>query len=149
MRGVNKVILVGTLGGDPEIRHTPSGDAVASLSIATNESWVDKKTGEKQERTEWHKVILWRRLAEIAQQYLTKGSKVFIEGKLQTRKWEKDGVERYTTEIIGDSLQLLGDAQSGGRPQQGNQGNQGNQPSRSPATESSRDQGSWDDDVPF
>ncbi|NCA72909.1 MAG: single-stranded DNA-binding protein, partial [Sphingobacteriia bacterium] len=106
MSGINKVILIGNLGADPEIRYTPSGDAVATLRIATSETWKDKQTGERMERTEWHRVILWRRLAEIAGQYLHKGSKVYIEGKLQTRKWtDQSGQDRYTTEIVGNEMQ--------------------------------------------
>lgn len=109
MRGVNKVILVGTLGADPDVKTTQNGVAVSNLSIATSESWQDQQ-GNKQERTEWHRVVLYRRLAEIAGQYLKKGGKVYIEGKLQTRKWQdKEGNDRYTTEILGDSLQMLGD----------------------------------------
>ncbi len=108
MSGINKVILIGNLGADPEIRTTPSGDAVATLRIATSETWKDKQTGERMERTEWHRVILWRRLGEIAQQYLHKGSKVYIEGKITTRKWtDQSGQDRYTTEIQGNELQML------------------------------------------
>lgn len=108
MSGVNKVILVGSIGRDPEVKKTSGGKTVASLSLATNESWKDGK-GERQERTEWHRVVLFEKLAEIAERYVSKGSQVYIEGKLQTRKWsDKDGVERYTTEIVGSSLQLLG-----------------------------------------
>lgn len=107
MKGVNKVILIGTLGRDPEVKYMPNGQAVANMSLATSESWKDKTTGETQERTEWHRVILFRRLAEIAGEYLKKGSKVYIEGKLQTRKWDKDGQTHYTTEIIGNEMQFL------------------------------------------
>lgn len=115
MSGINKVILIGNLGADPEIRATQSGDSVATLRIATSETWKDKQTGERMERTEWHRVILWRRLAEIAQQYLHKGSKVYIEGKLQTRAWtDQSGQNRYTTEIVGNELQMLD-----GRPADG------------------------------
>ncbi|RMF58596.1 MAG: single-stranded DNA-binding protein [Calditrichaeota bacterium] len=103
---VNKVILVGNLGQDPELRYTPNGAAVTTLSLATNEVWKDND-GNKQERTEWHRVVIWRRLAEIAGEYLKKGSKVYIEGRLQTRSWEKDGVTRYTTEIIADNMTML------------------------------------------
>ena len=113
MAGVNRVIIVGNLGADPEIRHTQGGDAVATLSVATSETWKDK-SGEKQERTEWHRVVMWRRLAEIAQQYLRKGSKVYLEGQLQTRKWQaQDGSDRYTTEIVADQMQML-DSRTGG-----------------------------------
>lgn len=111
-RGVNKVILIGTLGQDPEIRYIPNGGAVGRLSIATNESWRDKQTGQQKEQTEWHRVVLFGKLAEIASEYLRKGSQVYIEGKLKTRKWTDDaGVERYTTEIIvnqGGTMQMIG-----------------------------------------
>ena len=107
-RGVNKVILVGNVGVNPELRHTPNDSAVTQLSIATSESWKDKATGETQERTEWHKVVFFNRLAEIAAQYVKKGSKIFIEGSLRTRKWtDAQGVEKYTTEIIANEMQLL------------------------------------------
>jgi single-strand DNA-binding protein len=108
-RGINKVIIVGNVGGDPETRYMPSGSAVTNLTVATNESWKDKQTGEKKERTEWHRVAMFNRLAEIAAEYLRKGSQVYIEGKLRTRKWQdKDGQDRYTTEIIADEMQMLG-----------------------------------------
>lgn len=125
-RGVNKVILVGNLGNDPEIRYMPNGNAVANLSIATSESWKDQQ-GNMQERTEWHRVTMYRRLAEIAGEYLKKGSQIYLEGKLQTRKWQdQQGQDRYTTEIIADQMQMLGGrnegaGQGGGyqqRPQQ-------------------------------
>ena len=118
-RGVNKVILVGTCGQDPEVRYLPNGNAVTNLSLATSEQWTDKQTGQKVEKTEWHRVSMFGKVAEIAGEYLRKGSQVYIEGKLQTREWEKDGIKRYTTEIIVDmqgTMQLLG-----GRPQQGDQ----------------------------
>ena len=105
--GINKVILVGNLGQDPDVKYTAGGAAVTTLSIATSESWKDKDSGKDQERTEWHRVVLWRRLAEIAGEYLKKGSKVYIEGSLQTRKWEQDGQTRYTTEIVGRDMQFL------------------------------------------
>src|SRR6185312_11154565 len=109
MSSVNKVILVGRLGRDPETRYMPNGEAVTNLAIATSETWKDKQSGEKMESTEWHRVTLYRRLAEVAGQYLSKGSLVYFEGKLQTRKWtDKEGVERYTTEIIADTMQMLG-----------------------------------------
>ncbi len=123
-RGVNKVIIVGNLGNDPEVRYMPNGNAVANLSIATSESWKDQQ-GQQQERTEWHRVTMYRRLAEVAGEYLKKGSQVFIEGKLQTRKWQdKDGNDRYTTEIIADNMQMMG-----GRNEGGGQSNQGGQQS--------------------
>jgi single-strand DNA-binding protein len=108
-RGVNKVILVGNLGRDPEVRYMPSGNAVANVTLATTESWKDKQTGEKQERTEWHNVVFYSRLAEIAGEYLKKGSQVYVEGSLRTRKWQdKSGNDRYTTEIIASEMQMLG-----------------------------------------
>ena len=106
-RGVNKVILIGNSGADPELRYTPGGTAVSNFSIATNESWTDS-SGERQERTEWHRIVVWGRLAEICNQYLRKGSKVYIEGKLQTRSWEgQDGLKRYTTEVVARDMQML------------------------------------------
>jgi single-strand DNA-binding protein len=115
MSGVNKVILVGRLGRDPEVRYTPSGTAVANFSIATSEQW-NNKDGEKQERTEWHKIVAWRRLGEICGEYLHKGSQIYIEGRLQTRDWEdRDGNKRYTTEVIAQSMQMLGSADKGGK----------------------------------
>nr|WP_314493592.1 single-stranded DNA-binding protein [uncultured Pseudomonas sp.] len=122
-RGVNKVILVGTCGQDPEVRYLPNGNAVTNLSLATSEQWTDKQSGQKVERTEWHRVSLFGKVAEIAGEYLRKGSQCYIEGKLQTREWEKDGIKRYTTEIIVDingTMQLLG-----GRPQNQQGGNDG------------------------
>lgn len=116
-RGINKVILVGNLGRDPEIRYTPGGTAVANVSIATSESWKDRNTGERQERTEWHRVVFFNRLAEIVEQYLKKGAKVYVEGSLRTNSWEQDGIKRYTTEIIANDMQMLdsrGDAGGGG-----------------------------------
>ena len=114
-RGVNKVILVGTLGADPDTRYTPSNAAVTNLSIATNESWKDKQSGEQKEKTEWHRVVMFNRLAEIATEYLRKGSQVYIEGKIQTRKWEdKEGKDRWTTEIVANEMQMLGSRSSGG-----------------------------------
>lgn len=118
-RGVNKVILVGTCGQDPEVRYLPNGNAVTNLSLATSEQWTDKQTGQKVEKTEWHRVSMFGKVAEIAGEYLRKGSQVYIEGKLQTREWEKDGIKRYTTEIVVDmqgTMQLLG-----GRPQNSSQ----------------------------
>lgn len=122
-RGINKVILVGNLGGDPELRVTQTGTQMTTLSIATSESWRDKQTGQQQERTEWHRVVFFNRLAEIASQYLRKGSKVYIEGSLRTRKWQdQQGMERYTTEIIASDMQMLdsrGDNMGGGAPSGG------------------------------
>jgi single-strand DNA-binding protein len=114
-RGINKVILVGNLGADPETRAMPSGTTVANLRIATSESWRDKQSGEQQERTEWHRVVLFGRLGEIAAEYLKKGSQVYIEGSLRTRKWQdKQGTERYSTEIVGNEMQMLGSRGGGG-----------------------------------
>jgi single-strand DNA-binding protein len=114
-RGVNKVILIGNLGQDPEVRYMPSGGAVCNITVATTDSWSDRESGERQERTEWHRVVLFKRLAEIAGEYLRKGSKVYIEGRLQTRKWQdKGGQDRYTTEVIANDLQMLDSRGSGG-----------------------------------
>lgn len=115
MASVNKVIIVGNLGRDPETRYMPNGEAVTNVAVATTESWKDKGSGEKKELTEWHRITFYRKLAEIAGQYLKKGSQVYVEGRLQTRKWtDKDGVERYTTEIIADTMQMLGSRQGAG-----------------------------------
>ena len=117
MAGVNKVILVGRLGRDPEVRYTPSGTTVANFSIATSEEWKDKDTGEKRERTEWHKIVAWRRLGEICGEYLRKGSQIYIEGRMQTRSWEdRDGNKRFTTEVVAQTMQMLDSAgNKGGR----------------------------------
>ena len=121
-RGINKVILIGNLGADPETRFMPSGGAVANLRLATSESWKDKNTGEAQERTEWHTVVYFNRLAEIAGQYLKKGSKIYVEGSLRTRKWQdKSGVDRYTTEIVGSEMQML-DSKGGNAAHNSNDG---------------------------
>ena len=114
MAGINKVILVGNLGGDPEVKYLPSGGAVTNITIATSETWKDKNTGEKQERTEWHRVVFFNKLAEIAGEYLKKGSKVYVEGALRTRKWQdQSGQDRYTTEIVANEMQMLGSNSSG------------------------------------
>lgn len=116
MAGVNKAIVVGNLGKDPEMRYTPSGVPVATFSVATSEEWKDKETGSKQERTEWHRIVAWRGLAEVCGKYLRKGSQIYIEGKIQTRSWEdRDGVKRYTTEIIAQNMQMLGSPARQGR----------------------------------
>src|SRR5690349_21099809 len=121
-RGINKVIIVGNLGADPEVRYTGGGTAVCSLSVATSEQWTDKQSGERQERTEWHRVTLWGKLAEIAGEYLKKGRQVYVEGKLQTDKWtDNNGVERYTTKVVASELQMLGGA---GDREQGSGGQQ-------------------------
>lgn len=113
MAGINKVIIVGHLGSEPEIRTMPNGESVANISVATSESWTDKNTGEKRELTEWHRIVLYRKTAEIAGQYLHKGSLIYVEGRLKTRKWQdQSGQDRYTTEIIGDALQMLGSRQN-------------------------------------
>jgi single-strand DNA-binding protein len=123
-RGINKVILVGNLGADPETRYTPSGTAITSIRIATSESWKDKQTGEQQERTEWHRVEFFARLAEIAGEYLKKGSQVYIEGKLRTDEYEKDGIKRYSTKVIADEMQMLG-SRGGGAGGEGGGGYSG------------------------
>lgn len=144
-RGVNKVILVGTCGKDPETRYMPSGGAVTSISVATNESWKDKQTGEKQERTEWHNITFFGRLAEIAGEYLKKGSQVYIEGSLRTEKWQdKQGNDRYTTKVIANEMQMLG-----GRPGGGDFSAQQQQPQSQPANQPAPVDDSFDDDIPF
>ena len=165
-RGVNKVILVGNLGADPEMRHTGGGTAICSFNLATSESWTDKQSGEKQERTEWHRVKIFGRLAEIAGEYLKKGRQVYIEGSLRTDKYtDKQGIERYSTDIIASEMQMLGGGGEGGaggggfqreRPQssggqrqgggQSRGGDYGNQPRQSPAP---ADSGFADDEIPF
>lgn len=128
MAGINKVIIVGHLGSEPEIRTMPNGESVANISVATSESWTDKNTGEKRELTEWHRIVLYRRTAEIAGQYLHKGSLIYVEGRLKTRKWQdQSGQDRYTTEIIGDTLQMLGSRQNNNGVL-GHQGEQVNSP---------------------
>ena len=144
-RGINKVIIVGNLGNDPETKYMPSGSAVTNLSVATNESWKDKQTGEQKDRTEWHRVAMFGRLAEIAAEYLRKGSQVYIEGKLRTRKWQdQQGNDRYTTEIIADEMQMLGGR--GGAP---SMGSGGPAPSGSPQGGGSGSKDEFDDDIPF
>ncbi|TQV89745.1 single-stranded DNA-binding protein [Aliikangiella coralliicola] len=173
-RGINKVILVGNLGQDPEVRYTPNGSAVTSISLATSESWKDKNTGQMQEKTEWHRISLFGKLAEIAGEYLRKGSQVYIEGKLQTRKWQdKQGQDRYTTEVVVDGfngvMQMLGGRNEGssmgggqrqsapmqqsGQQQNYQQQNQQYQPQQqAPQQSAPMDSGfndSFDDDIPF
>ena len=142
-RGINKVIIVGNLGADPETRYMPSGSAVTNLSVATSEQWKDKQTGEQKERTEWHKVAMFNRLAEIAAEYLRKGSQVYIEGKLRTRKWQdRDGNDRWTTEIIADEMQMLGGRGGGGSaPMSSDSGPSGGPPQTPPDD--------FEDDIPF
>jgi len=154
-RGVNKVIIVGNLGKDPEMRYMPSGGAVASITIATSDQWKDKQSGEQKERTEWHNVVAFNRLAEIMGEYLKKGSQVYIEGRLQTDKWQdKQGNDRYTTKIYANEMQMLG-SRSGGsagfNPNQSNQSNQGAPAAKSSnaAPEMSTADAGFDDDIPF
>ena len=132
-RGINKVILVGNLGADPETRYTPSGTAITSIRIATSESWKDKQTGEQQERTEWHRVKFFGRLAEIAGEYLKKGSQVYIEGKLRTDEYEKDGIKRYSTDVIADEMQMLGSRGGGGAGGEGSGGGEYQRRERGPS----------------
>ncbi|MBV1790326.1 single-stranded DNA-binding protein [Marinobacterium sp. D7] len=166
-RGINKVILIGNLGGDPEVRYMPSGNAVTNVTLATSESWKDKQSGQQQERTEWHRVVFFNRLAEIAGEYLRKGSKVYVEGSLRTRKWQgQDGQDRYTTEIVASELQML-DGRGGesggyaqpdpmgyGQPQSQPQGQPRQQqrpaaqPQQAPAAPAP-DMDPFDDDIPF
>tara|TARA_R110002096_G_scaffold43472_17_gene117309 strand:- start:1299 stop:1772 length:474 start_codon:yes stop_codon:yes gene_type:complete len=155
-RGVNKVTLIGNLGADPEVRYTANGSAVANIRLATAESWRDKESGEQQERTEWHRVVFFSRLAEIVGEYLKKGSQVYIEGRLQTRKWQdRDGNDRYTTEIVANEMQMLGGRSGGGGG--GDNYESGSGQARQPAaaaagagagsTEPPMDD--FDDDIPF
>ena len=155
-RGVNKVILIGNLGNDPEVRYTAGGGAVVNISIATTESWKDKESGEQQEKTEWHRVVFFNRLAEIVAEYLKKGSQVYVEGRLQTRKWQdKEGNDKYSTEIVANEMQMLGSRGGGGGGSSASEGG-GRQ---SPAAESrgkDKDKGKAkaddefvDDDIPF
>ncbi len=162
MRGVNKVIIVGNIGQDPTMKYTASGTAICNISVATSESWKDKQTGEKVERTEWHRIVAFQRLAEIMGEYLRKGSQVYIEGKLQTRKWQdQNGNDRYSTEIVASQMQMLGgrgDNQRSGGSQQGSGFRKledkkpdpiaapANQPQSQPAP---ADDGFQDDDIPF
>ena len=144
-RGVNKVILVGNLGKDPEVRYMPNGNAVANITLATSESWKDKTSGEQQEKTEWHRVVMFRRLGEIAGEYLKKGSQVYIEGKLQTRKWQDNsGNDRYTTEIVANEMQMLGSRGGGGSADF----SQDSAPAQSAAPQPAA-AGEFDDDIPF
>ena len=163
-RGVNKVILVGNLGKDPETRYMPSGSAVTNLTLATSESWKDKQTGEQQDRTEWHKIAMFGRLAEIAAEYLRKGSQIYVEGKLRTRKWQdKEGKDRYTTEIVADEMQMLGSKGGGagagaaamgagaasGSGSSSGSGSGGGGSGRAAVNDSGGPPGDFDDDIPF
>ncbi len=136
--GVNKVLIIGNLGSDPEIKYTKAGDPVANLSIATSESWKDKNSGDLQEKVEWHRVVMFSRLAEIAEQYLKKGSKVFVEGKLQTRKWQdQEGKDRYTTEVVAKEMTMI-DSRSTSQAQE-----------NSPKVESEKPKDDFEEDIPF
>lgn len=159
-RGVNKVILIGNLGADPEVRYMPSGGAVATLRLATSETWKDKQTGQTQERTEWHRVTLYQRLGEIAGEYLRKGSKVYIEGSLRTRKWQgQDGQDRYTTEIVASEMQMLDSRGGGGSASMGSEAGDDFAPPQRSAPQRSGEaprtspepgfNGDFDDDIPF
>ena len=155
-RGVNKVILIGNLGNDPEVRFLPDGAQVANMSIATSEKWTDKDTGELHEQTEWHRVVMFRRLAEIAGEYLAKGSKVYVEGKLQTRKWQDQaGQDRYTTEIVGRELEMLDSRQNGnGELKQPTTPTIRRPPTKKPGVKKQKSeappaQDDFDDDIPF
>ena len=148
-RGINKVILIGNLGAEPEVRFMPSGQAVANVRLATNETWRDRETGENQERTEWHRVVFFGKLADIVKEYLHKGSQIFVEGRIQTKKWQdKDGHDRYTTEIIANEMQMLG-ARGGGTVPFENEppGERAPAPSASPASPAAA--ADLDDDIPF
>ncbi|TAK92622.1 MAG: single-stranded DNA-binding protein [Burkholderiaceae bacterium] len=156
MASVNKVILVGNLGRDPETRYSPDGGAITNVSIATTDTWKDKATGEKKENTEWHRVVFFNRLGEIAGEYLKKGSSVYVEGRLKTRKWtDKDGVEKYTTEIVADNMQMLGSrgGASSGSADYGDPGMSAPaKPARSAPAPASKPAGNFDDmddDIPF
>ena len=143
---VNKVILVGNIGGDPETKYLPNGNAVTNITLATSDKWKDKQTGEQKERTEWHRVVFFGKVAEIAGEYLRKGSQVYIEGRLQTREWEKDGVKRYTTEVVvdmGGTMQMLG-----GKPQEG-QAPQRQAPRPQPSQQAAPPDFDPNDDIPF
>ena len=157
--GINKVILVGNLGQDPEVKYMPNGEAVVNVSIATSESWQDKSTGENREKTEWHRVVMFRRLGEIAGEYLKKGSKVYIEGKLQTRKWQaQDGSDRYTTEVVANDMQMLdsrgqgggmGAGAGAGMAAGGGSFSSASQPKPAPAKPAPSTNEVFDDDIPF
>lgn len=145
MAGINKVIIVGNLGKDPEIKSMPNGGAVCNITVATSETWKDKNTGDKQEKTEWHRIVMFRKLAEIAGEYLKKGAQVYIEGKLQTRKWQdQQGQDRYTTEIVADQMQMLG-----GRGNGGSQSSQPSQQNQAPQQPKPTYDKSFEDDIPF
>jgi len=147
MASINKVILIGNLGRDPEVRYLPNGDAVTNISVATTDTWKDKE-GNKQEKTEWHRVTFYRRLAEIAGEYLKKGSQIYVEGRLETRKWQdKEGQDRYTTEIIASEMKMLGSRSGGGEPADREAGNSAPRGAAAPAKASKLDD--FEDDIPF
>jgi single-strand DNA-binding protein len=153
-RGINKVILVGNLGADPETRYMPSGKAVTNIRIATSESWTDRQSGDKQERTEWHSVVLFDKLGEISAEYLRKGSQVYIEGSLRTRKWQdKEGKDRYTTEIVAREMQMLGGRAGAGtgepRVEPRNEGRPAGEQRAAGSAPPPADEGAFDDDIPF
>ena len=153
-QGINKVILIGNVGGDPETKYMPGGSAVTNLTIATSESWKDKQTGQPQERTEWHRVVFFNRLAEIASEFVRKGSKLYVEGSLRTRQWEQDGVKRYSTEIVASQMQMLDSRQGGGQQQNYNQQApqgrpQQQQPAQQPQQQAGGFDDGFDDDIPF
>jgi len=157
-RGVNKVIIVGRLGQDPESRYTASGVAITNISVATSESWKDKQTGEKKEKTEWHRIVAFNRLAEIMGEFLTKGSQVYVEGKITTRKWQgQDGQDRYTTEIVASEMQMLGSTSSGSqssgsgfrKPAEPSDGGFRKPEDKKPAEPAPVDDNFADDDIPF
>lgn len=149
-KGINKVIIIGNLGKDPDIRYMPNGQAVANISVATSESWKDKNTGEQQKKTEWHRVVFFRRLAEIVGEYLKKGSKIYVEGKLQTRKWQDNqGQDRYTTEIIANEMQMLDTRNSNQSPNGGQSGSYQAPPVQQNAQQETETHPDFDDDIPF
>ena len=163
-RGINKVILIGNLGNEPDVRYMPSGDAVANVSLATSEAWKDKNTGETQERTEWHRVVFFGKLAEVVKQYLHKGSKIYVEGQLRTKKWQdKEGQDRYTTEVyvgVGGTMQMLDGRPGGGTADYGDSGmsrpSGGGQPRPTPSptpasggSQRGNEPPPFDDDIPF
>lgn len=155
-RGVNKAILIGNLGNDPEVRYTPNGNAVANVTLATSMTWRDKQSGELQERTEWHRIVFFNRLAEIVGEYLRKGSKIYIEGSLRTRKWQdKTGIDRYTTEVIANEMHMLDNRNySGDHPAEQQEGANATTPVDSPATAQAHsvphgETPDFDDDIPF
>ena len=150
MAGVNRVIIIGHLGNDPEIRTMPNGEQIANISVATSESWTDKNTGERKEQVEWHRIVLYRRLAEIAGQYLHKGSQVYIEGRLKTRKWQdNNGQDRYTTEIQGDNLQMLGGRNQDAAQNQPPKQQDKQQKAQSKPQQSEPTVDAFDDNIPF